>query len=171
MWGSASDPLTPRPESFLLQNSWLLHHSCCLEKPIPALDTAYIINIMVNFILSLTYCILYFIRLFCNYQREGNKEEAEWMPLVLSFAGTPVKGWCQEPRTSPPFCAFSGIVRDTEPHRALMIIKQNTWHGEYSDDLPGWEFPNYEQVAFQMFSWRKLFRIMNASHHGGKKVL
>lgn len=62
-------------QSFLLQNSCLLPHSCCLEKPIPVVDTAYIINIMVHFILSLKH-LLYtlFYQIVLQLSKRGEKE-------------------------------------------------------------------------------------------------
>lgn len=112
--------------------------------------------------------IVYFVLSDCFATIKGRekRKKASGVQLMFFFAETPVKDWCQEPKTSPLFQVFSGIMRETKHHHALVIIEQNTRRGEYSDDLPGWEFPNYEQVVFQMFAWRKLFRIMNASYHG-----
>ena len=149
-------PWLPGQSHFCSKNS-CLHHSCCLEKPIPVLDTAYIINIMVNFILSLKH-LLYtlFYQTVLQLWKGGKKEAREVECSLFSFAETPVKDWCQEPRTSPLFRAISGTVGETEYHHALMIIKQITWHGEYSNDLPGCASSNYEQVVFQMFASKEV---------------
>ena len=56
---------------------------------------------------------------------------------MFFFAETLVKDLYHEPRTSPLLQAFSGRVRETKHYHALVIIKQNTQHEEYNDDLPG----------------------------------
>lgn len=93
---------------------------------------------MVNFILSLEY-LLYtlFYQIVLQLSKGGEKRKKEsGVQLMFFSAETPVKDWCQEPKTSPLFQVFSGIMRETKHHHALVIIKQNTRRREYSEDLP-----------------------------------
>jgi hypothetical protein len=74
--GSVLALKTSSPKPFLLHNSCLLHHSCCLEKPILVSNTAYIIKHYGKLYPQSQTIIVYLVLsdCFATVKKEGEKQ-------------------------------------------------------------------------------------------------